>query len=317
MAITTVEPEVVSSERRRLTQPASLRHPRRRRQVSRVALYVALGTGAAIMLFPFVWMVLSSLKTFQEVNLSPPTILPKEPQVSNYSQAWARPPSGFGRYFLNSLVVATIGTLLQLGTGITAAYAFARMKFRLNNALFILVLATMMIPFEAKIVPNYVLIRRIPLLGGNNIAGLGGSGLYDSFAGMIVPGIASAFAIFLLRQAFMVVPRDYWDAVRVDGASHWTFLWRILVPMTKPAVLTVVLFGLLARWNELLWPLIVTQSEAIRPVQVGLMVFSGDEGSLPNLLMAAATFVALPGIVLFLFVQRRFVEGLASFGVKG
>lgn len=317
MATTTIEPDVVSSKSRNPTKPVRRNRSPRRRHVTRLALYLVLATGAAVMLFPFVWMVLSSLKTFQEVNLSPPTVVPDDPQASNYTQAWSRPPSGFGRYFLNSLAVATVGTALQLITGITAAYAFARMKFRLNNALFILVLATMMIPFEAKIVPNYVLIRRIPLLGGNDLAGVGGSGMYDSFAGMIVPGIASAFAIFLLRQAFMAVPRDYWDAVRVDGASHWTFLWRVLVPMTKPAILTVVLFGLLARWNELLWPLIVTQTESIRPVQVGLMVFSGDEGSLPNLLMAAATFVALPGIVLFLFVQRRFVEGLASFGVKG
>lgn len=319
MATATIEPDVTSPEieGERPTKPTPHRHAPRRRKPARLALYLALGLGAAVMLFPFVWMVLSSLKTFQEVNLSPPTVLPEDPQLSNYTDAWARPPSGFGRYFLNSLVVATIGTMLQLGTGITAAYAFARMRFRLNNGLFILVLATMMIPFEAKVVPNYVLIRQIPFVGGNDLTGQGGSGLYDTYAGMIVPGVASAFAIFLLRQAFMAVPRDYWDAVRVDGASHWTFLWRVLIPMTKPAVLTVVLFGLLARWNELLWPLIVTQTESIRPVQVGLMVFSGDEGSLPNLLMAAATFVALPGILLFLFVQRRFVEGLASFGVKG
>jgi multiple sugar transport system permease protein len=269
------------------------------------------------MLFPFVWMVSSSLKTFQEVSLSPPTMLPADPQWSNYVEAWTAPPSGFGRYFLNSMIVASVGTALQLFTGITAAYAFARMQFRFNNVLFVLVLATMMIPFEAKIVPNYVLIRHIPLLGGNDLSGDGGSGLYDTYAGMILPGVASAFAVFLLRQAFLAVPRDYWDAVRIDGASHWTFLWRVLVPMTMPAVLTVVLFGFIARWNELLWPLIATQTESIRPVQVGLMSFSGDEGSLYHLLMAATTFVALPGIAVFLFAQRRFIEGLASFGVKG
>jgi len=269
------------------------------------------------MLFPFFWMVTSSLKTFQEVNLSPPTTFPADPQWSNYVEAWNSPPSGFARYFFNSMVVAVVGTALQLITGITAAYAFARMKFRFNNALFVLVLATMMIPFEAKIVPNYVLIRQIPLTGGNDLLGAGGSGLYDTYAGMILPGVASAFAIFLLRQAFMAIPRDYWDAVRIDGASHWTFLWRVLIPMTMPAVLTVVLFGVLARWNELLWPLIATQTESIRPVQLGLMSFSGDEGSLYQLLMAATTLVAIPGVIFFLFVQRRFVEGLTAFGVKG
>lgn len=288
-----------------------------RRRLGRAILYVVLAAGAVIMLFPFFWMVTSSLKTFQEVNLSPPTLFPSDAQWSNYVEAWNSPPSGFARYFVNSLVVAVVGTALQLITGITAAYAFARMKFRFNNALFALVLATMMIPFEAKVVPNYVLIRQIPLTGGNDILGAGGSGLYDTYAGMILPGVASAFAIFLLRQAFMAIPRDYWDAVRIDGASHWTFLWRVLLPMTMPAVLTVVLFGVLARWNELLWPLIATQTESIRPVQLGLMSFSGDEGSLYQLLMAATTLVAIPGIIFFLFVQRRFVEGLTAFGVKG
>lgn len=269
------------------------------------------------MMFPFVWMLLTSLKTMQGVNLSPPEILPDDPQWSNYSRAWFAPKSSFGKYFVNSLVVATVGTAVQLFTGITAAYAFAWLRFRFKNVLFILVVATMMVPFEAKVVPNYVLIRRLPLLGGNDINGVGGSGLYDTYAGMILPGVASAFAVFLLRQAFMTVPRDFWDAVRVDGASHWTFLWRILVPLTRPAIVTVVLFGFLGRYNELLWPLIITQSESIRPVQLGLILFSSDEGQLYHLMMAASAFVALPGIVLFVLVQRRFIEGLSSAGVKG
>jgi multiple sugar transport system permease protein len=290
---------------------------RRLPRPGRLLLYLLLVLGAALMMFPFVWMLLTSLKTMQGVNLSPPEILPDDPQWSNYSRAWFAPKSSFGKYFVNSLVVATVGTVVQLFTGITAAYAFAWLRFRFKNVLFILVVATMMVPFEAKVVPNYVLIRRLPLLGGNDINGVGGSGLYDTYAGMILPGVASAFAVFLLRQAFMTVPRDFWDAVRVDGASHWTFLWRILVPLTRPAIVTVVLFGFLGRYNELLWPLIITQSESIRPVQLGLILFSSDEGQLYHLMMAASAFVALPGIVLFVLVQRRFIEGLSSAGVKG
>ncbi len=290
---------------------------RRLPRPGRLLVYLLLVLGAALMMFPFVWMLLTSLKTMQGVNLSPPEILPDDPQWSNYSRAWFAPKSSFGKYFVNSLVVATVGTAVQLFTGITAAYAFAWLRFRFKNVLFILVVATMMVPFEAKVVPNYVLIRRLPLLGGNDINGVGGSGLYDTYAGMILPGVASAFAVFLLRQAFMTVPRDFWDAVRVDGASHWTFLWRILVPLTRPAIVTVVLFGFLGRYNELLWPLIITQSESIRPVQLGLILFSSDEGQLYHLMMAASAFVALPGIVLFVLVQRRFIEGLSSAGVKG
>lgn len=297
--------------------PGRSRLPRRSSTLGRYFLYLGLVVGAALMMFPFLWMLLTSLKTFQEVNISPPTILPTDPQWSNYSEAWFQPESSFGRYYVNSFIVAGVGTAVQVFTGITAAYAFAQMNFRFKNVLFITVVATMMVPFEAKVVPNYVLIRHLPLLGGNDINGVGGSGLYDTYAGMILPGVASAFAVFLLRQAFMAVPQDYWDAVRVDGASHWTFLWRVLVPMSKPAIVTVVLFGFLARYNELLWPLIITQTESIRPVQLGLILFSGDEGQRYNVMMAAASFVAIPGIILFLFVQRRFIEGLASFGVKG
>ncbi len=299
------------------SRPARRVHGRRLPKPGRLLLYLLLVLGAALMMFPFVWMLLTSLKTMQGVNLSPPEILPGDPQWSNYSRAWFAPKSSFGKYFVNSLVVATVGTTVQLFTGITAAYAFAWLRFRFKNVLFILVVATMMVPFEAKVVPNYVLIRRLPLLGGNDINGVGGSGLYDTYAGMILPGVASAFAVFLLRQAFMTVPRDFWDAVRVDGASHWTFLWRILVPLTRPAMVTVVLFGFLGRYNELLWPLIITQSESIRPVQLGLILFSSDEGQLYHLMMAASAFVALPGIVLFVLVQRRFIEGLSSAGVKG
>jgi multiple sugar transport system permease protein len=174
----------------------------------------------------------------------------------------------------------------------------------------------MMVPFEAKVVPNFVMIRHLPFLGGNDWLGIGGSGLYDTYAGMIFPGIASAFGIFLLRQAFMTVPRDFWDAARVDGAEEWSFLWRILVPITLPAIFTVALFGFLSRWNDLLWPLIITQTESIRPVQVGLLLFAGDEGTLFHLMMAASTLVAAPMIILFFSVQRRFIEGIAAFGVK-
>lgn len=284
--------------------------------VRRAPIYLLLAVGAAIMLFPFYWMVITSLKTYAEANLSPPTLYPHAWQFSNYAQAFNRPPSGFGRYFLNSTYIAGVGTLLQVLVSILAAFAFARLQFPFRNVLFVLVLGTMMVPFEAKVVPNFVLIRHLPFLGGNDWMGFGGSGLYDTYSGIILPGIASAFGIFLLRQAFMQIPRDLWDAARVDGAGEWSFIWRILVPITVPTIFTVALFGFLSRWNDLLWPLVVTQTEAIRPVQVGLIMFSGDEGSLFHLMMAASTMVAAPIIVLFFFVQKRFIEGIAAFGVK-
>lgn len=310
------EPKDPHEPAKRTDGSGRLRMSWRTWMMRRGLVYLLLIVGAALMLFPFYWMVSTSLKTFAEVNISPPTLYPHAWQFANYPDAFSRPPSGFGRYFFNSALVATIGTSLQVIVSILAAFAFARMDFPLKGPLFITVLGTMMVPFEAKVVPNFVMIRHLPFLGGNDWRGIGGSGLYDTYAGMIFPGIASAFGIFLLRQAFMTVPRDFWDAARVDGAEEWSFLWRILVPITLPAIFTVALFGFLSRWNDLLWPLIITQTESIRPVQVGLLLFAGDEGTLFHLMMAASTLVAAPMIILFFSVQRRFIEGIAAFGVK-
>lgn len=301
--------------------PLPKRGPKRRgrsfgERVGRVLVYAALMLGALIMVFPFFWMVATSFKSLAEINVSPPTILPAEWHPENYVEAWNKPESTFGRYFFNSLVVAVGGTALQMFVSIMAAYAFARMRFPLRDFLFVVVLATLIIPFEVTMIPNFVTIRHMPLLGGNNLFGFGGQGLYDTYAGMMIPGIAHAFSIFLLRQSFMQIPRDYWDAARIDGASHWRFLWKIMVPLSMPTVLTAGLFALLARWNALLWPLIITSSENLRPAQVALLLFRGEEGPNFHYLLAAATLIALPGIVLYFLLQKRFIEGLSA-GVKG
>ena len=281
------------------------------------AVYVALIVGALVMLFPFYWMVSTSFKDLAEINRTPPTLLPQLWHPENYLTAWNKPESTFGRYFLNSAIIALGGTALQMFCAILAAYAFARMDFPLKGPLFLLVLTTLMIPFEVTLIPNFVTIRHLPLLGGNDITGDGGRGLYDSYGGIILPGLANAFSVFLLRQAFLQLPRDFWDAAQIDGAGRWLFLWRVAVPLTMPTILTATLFALLARWKAVLWPLIVTSSEDLRPVQVAMLYFRSEEGPNFHYLMAAATLVALPGVVLYLLAQRHFTEGLASAGVKG
>lgn len=291
--------------------------PVARPRLGTAAVYLTLIAGALVMLFPFYWMVITSFKDLAEINLLPPTAIPREWHPGNYVTAWNKPESTFGRYFLNSALIATVGTALQMFCTILAAYAFARMDFPLKRALFLLLLATLMIPFEVTLIPNFVTIRHLPLLGGNDLTGAGGSGLYDTYGGIILPGIANAFSVFLLRQAFLQLPRDFWDAAQLDGASRWMFLWRVAVPLTLPTVLTASLFALLARWKAVLWPLIVTSSEELRPVQVAMLYFRGEEGPNFHYLMAAATLVALPGIVLYILAQRHFTEGLASAGVKG
>jgi len=280
-------------------------------------VYIVLIVGAAVVFFPFLWMLLGSFKTLRESNLFPPTFLPRDWHPQNYPDAWLKPSSTLGRYLWNSAITATAGTLGQLLVGVLAAYAFARLRFRGRDALFLLVLATTMVPGEITLIPNFVTIRHFPLMGGNDLFGNGGKGLYDTYAAMILPGLAGAFTIFLLRQAFLAVPDEFWEAAQLDGASSLTYLWRILLPLAAPSLLTVGLLGFVSRWNALLWPLLVTRSESLRPVQVAMTYFQDENVTNYGLLMAASLIVTLPVILLYLVAQRRFIEGVASSGVKG
>ena len=214
------------------------------------------------------------------------------------------------RRFLSASAAASAAALL-------AAYAFARLRFPGRNALFLIVLATTMVPSEITLIPNFVTIRRFPLAGGNDIFGGGGSGLYDTYPAMILPFLAGAFNIFLLRQAFMRVPNEYWEAAQLDGAGGLGFLWRILLPLTVPALFTVALFGFLGRWNALLWPLIVTRSESMRPVQVAMIYYQNEFQTNYGLVMAASFMVTLPIIVVFVLAQKHFIAGISSAGLKG
>lgn len=287
------------------------------RWLGKVLVYGVLIAGAALVAFPFIWMLLGSFKTLRESNLFPPTFLPREWHPQNYVDAWTRPPSTLGRYLMNSALTAVSGTLGQLAIGVLAAYAFARLRFPGRDLLFMLVLATTMVPGEITLIPNFVTIRHLPLFGGNDLLGNGGQGLYDSYAAMILPGLAGAFPIFLLRQTFLSVPNEYWEAAQLDGATNFGYLWRVLLPLTAPSLITVGLLGFVGRWNALLWPLLVTRRESIRPVQVAMTYFQDENVTNYGLLMAAAFIVTLPIILLYLAAQRRFIEGVAAGGLKG
>lgn len=287
------------------------------RRLPPALLYLLLGFGAFLMIFPFLWMILTSFKTLSEINLMPPQIFPEAWRWDNYVHAWFKPESTFGRYLLNSAILAMGGTLMHLLFVIPAAYAFARLEFPGRQVLFYLVLATMMIPGEVTLIPNFITIRHFPFFGGNDWMGMGGKGLYDSYLGLILPGVVGAFSIFLLRQAFLNVPKEYWEAAQIDGCSKFEYLVRIMVPLGMPAIITAALFGLLGRWNALVWPLVATSSESMRPVQVGLLLFAGEEGPNFQNLMAAATMAMLPGVLLYLSAQRWFEEGFTASGVKG
>jgi ABC-type glycerol-3-phosphate transport system permease component len=270
-------------------------------------VHLLLLVGAVVMLMPFAWMVSTSLKAQNEVFAYPPQWIPSQFLWSNYAQAWAAAP--FGRYFINSGIVALAVTFLDLVTSSLAAFAFGRMQFPFRNALFTLYLASMMIPHQMTIIPAFLLLKNF----GDISPALG----LDSYFALIAPFAASAFGVFMLRQSFMQIPNELEDAAVLDGCGRLGFLVRMVLPLSRPALATLALFAFQGNWNSYLWPLIVTNSDTMRTVQIGLRYFVGQEGSSQwGLLMAAAVFVSLPVVVLYLFVQRQFTQGIASTGLK-
>ncbi len=268
--------------------------------IRRAAVYLALGGGALVAAFPFFWMVVTSFKDVREAMAPELVVFPERWLWRNYIEAFQAAP--FGTYFFNTFLVAGVTTAAVALTALCAGYAFARIPFRGRGPAFAVLLATMMIPFEAVLIPNFVLVTRL--------------GWYDAYAALIVPWCANAFSIFLMRQAFATLPDDYFDAARVDGCGHLRFLLTIGVALVRPTLVTVVLFAFLASYNGLLWPLVVTSSESMRVVQVGLTVFSGAEGVRFHLLMCASVIVIAPTVFLYFLAQRYFLESAVATGIK-
>jgi len=273
--------------------------PRKKIPAYLLFIYLVLVALVVMTNYPFIWMITTSLKSRSEVFVFPPTLLPEAMIWNNYSEAWNM--SDWPRYFTNTLVTTIIPTIGQMLFGSLAAYAFTR-KFKGSKLLFTLFLGTMMIPSQATLVPNYVILRNL--------------GWINTFKGLTVPFISSSFAVFLLRQYFLTIPKDYEDAAVIDGCGPFHFLFRILIPLSKPALVTVALFAIMERWNDFIWALIMTTKDNMRTVQVGMAVFQSEAGTEWTLMMAAATFISLPVIIFFLFVQDKFIEGVMTTGIK-
>jgi len=267
----------------------------------RVVIYLVLTVGAIFCAFPFVWMVLSSLMTREEVNAFPPTLWPGEFRWSNYSEAWNSAP--FARYFLNTFFIAGVIVVGVAITSLLAAYVFARIDFPGRGAVFAMLLATLMIPFEATLVPNFIMIRNLQI--------------YNTYYALIIPWIASVFSIFLMRQSILSIPEELFEAATLDGCGHVRILRHVVLPLMRGPIAAVSVFSFLASWNSLLWPLIITSSEGIRPIQLGLSVFVHADANEPQLLMAASAFTIAPLLAIYFLAQRQFLEGIASTGLKG
>lgn len=276
--------------------------------IRKTLVHLLLILGVVVVLFPFVWMVSTSLKTQREAELNS-FFFPDKAQYNNYPEAWKNAraiTSGrhdFGRFFINSLCVALTVTAFVVITSLLAGYAFACLHFPGRNLIFSMFLATMMVPFEVTILPNFLTIRAF--------------GLYNTYAALVVPWIANVFSIFLVRQFMLGIPRDYFDAAQIDGCGHIGFLFRIAAPIAAPALATVALFAFLGSWNAFLWPLLVIDDPSKYVVQYGLALFVQEENNNYHTLMAASAMAIAPVVVLYLLAQRHFVAGVSAVGIKG
>jgi multiple sugar transport system permease protein len=269
--------------------------------LGRLALHASLIAGSVIMLLPFVWMVSTSLKAPNEIFTYPPIWIPSDLVWENYIQTVSVMP--FGRFYLNSLIVAVSVTALQLLTASLAAFAFARLRFRGREALFLLYLATLMIPFQVTMIPNFILIRFLSW--------------FDSYQALILPPAFSAFSTFLMRQYFLGIPKELDDAARLDGASSFRIWWQIILPLSGPVIAALTIFTFLNSWNDFLWPLVVTNSLEMRTLPVGLNAFQGQFKVEWNLLMAGSVIAILPVLIVYVIGQKSFVQGITLSGLGG
>ena len=272
-----------------------------KKYIGKVITYALLILGSFVMVFPFIWMILCSFKTHAEVIQNPPNFLPANFSFENYVKAFSMAP--FGKFFINSVIVMVISVTLCTFTTILAAFAFSRLKFKGKNIIFAILISLMMIPFEMLIITNYTTAVKLKLI--------------NTIPGLIFPFIASIFYTYILRNFFETIPDSLYYSPRIDGASNWKYLWRIMVPMAKPSLFTIILLNALASWNSFIWPMYVTTDSRSRTLPYALQVFTTEAGSLQELLMAASSIVVIPMIILFVFARKYIVNGVSRGGLKG
>jgi multiple sugar transport system permease protein len=286
------------------------------RVVGRVLTYVILIAIAVICAAPFIWMVSASLEPIGEIFAWPPHWIPAHPSLNNYS-AFLNSGSDVGRWFLNSVFVAGTVTILQTFLSALAAYAFAKRRFPARDFIFYLFIGTMMFPGAILFIPNYIILKHIPLFGGNDLLGIGGHGWLNSFWGLIIPAAVSPFSIFLLRQFMKSIPDDLLDAARIDGATEFWIFWWVVLPLSRPALAAVGIFTFGYFWQDYLWPLILIDSPNLYTMPLGLGLFVQQNRTVWDLLMAGSVISIVPVVILFLIFQRQFVQGIALSGMKG
>ncbi len=268
-----------------------------------VIIYAFLILMAVIVIFPFYWMIISSLKTMDEYRLSVPTFWPKKVMLSNYATAFKT--AALGRLFLNTMIVGVVSTLLSLVITILSAFAFARLDFKGKNVLFAGLLATMMIPGELFTITNYSTVNKL--------------GWMNSYTVLIVPFLVSIFYIYLLRQTFLQVPNELYLAAKVDGTSDFKYLWKVMIPLALPTIISITLLKMMGAWNSYIWPRLVANDEAHRLITNGLRNAFQDNVGDTNypLQMAAVALVSIPLFLVFIFLRKYIIRGVSRSGIKG
>ncbi len=269
------------------------------RWIGQAVIYALLIAGGLVMVTPFVWMIATSLKPASEVFLG--NFLPVAPTIDNYFKVFAKVP--FARWYLNSILVASLVTLSVAFFDSLTGFALAKYEFRGKNIIFIFILSTLMVPTEMLIIPWFIL--------SNNLNWV------DTYWGIMFPGVMTAFGTFLMKQFMEGVPSELLDAARIDGMSEFGLFWHIAMPLVRPALAALCIFTFLGSWNAFLWPVIITEKMNMRTVPVGLAFFSGEAGSSWELIMAGASMATIPVMIVFLFFQRQIIKGIALTGLKG
>lgn len=263
--------------------------------------YIFLTIFAVVTLFPFYWMIASALKSGFEVIQTPPTMVPHKAMWSNFETAFSMAP--FGRYFINTIIVTALSILSTVIVAILSAFAFSHLEFKGRDLIFSLFLASMMIPGEVLIVTNFRTISEL--------------GWIDSYQALFVPYMANVLYIYMLREFFLKIPHQLYYSAKIDGASDWKFLWKIAVPIAKPAIITICILVGINSWNAFLWPLLVTNNENMRVLANGLTAFQSEAGSQYELLMAASTIITMPIVIIYVFLHKKIINGISVGGVKG
>ena len=283
--------------------------------ISKIVISILVGLFCILMMYPFLIMISTSLKSTGEIRSGEFTMIPKRIVLSNYAMAMTR--GNWPRYFFNSFYITVLAVIISLIINSLAGYAFSRLQFRGRDLLFMITLIGIMVPPQVIMLPVYIILKYVPLAGGNDLFGHGGLGWINSHMGLLAPYIAGSFGVFLFRQFFLNFPRALDDAAKIDGLNRLQAFYKIYVPLSGPVFASLIALKATHTWNEYTWPLIILMSDELYTVQLALSKFRDEISVEWNLLMAATALIILPLLVTFLSAQRYFIRGIVTTGIKG